>query len=209
MQVPKGAPCADDRSKWCLGAPSEWMLRTPSINGTVVPLANQIDHFRYLLSVDGVGCADRFPQLLASSSAALKQVSPYREFWYSDIVEGKHFFPVDSDFSNLTATVAAAEVDGGKTARKVVLAANDYVQKYLSDDARVCYLHTVLTTYADRLHNGGATTGCSPPADAIPYDLWFNLTRTRLVSIANGITPAAAATEYRRAVRLAAQSLHD
>ena len=48
----------------------------------------------------------------------------------------------------------------------------------------------------------------SPPADAIPYDLWFNLTKTLLVSIANGITPVVAATEYHRAVRLAAQSLH-
>ena len=90
-------------------------------------MADQVEQYRYLINVDGVGCADRFGTLLGSSSAV---ESPFREYFYDDLTPGVHYIPVRNDFSNLTTAVAAAEADGA-AAQRMVLGANAFARRYV------------------------------------------------------------------------------
>jgi hypothetical protein len=134
--------------------------------GASISMTDQVEQYRYLITVDGVGCADRFGVLLGSSSAVVKQISPYVEFYYRDLIPGVHYIPVRNDFSNLTAAVAAAEADGA-AAQRMVLAANAYAQRYRTHSAKLAYLQALLKVYAARLHGD-----CTAPSNAIPYDEW-------------------------------------
>jgi hypothetical protein len=98
--------------------------------GAAIQMANQVKQYRYLINVDGVGCADRFGTLLGSSSAVVKQESPLREYFYDDLIPGVHYIPVRNDFSNLTTAVAAAEADGA-AAQRMVLGANAFSRRYV------------------------------------------------------------------------------
>jgi hypothetical protein len=173
MNVPEGAPCWDDRSRWCPGGPAEWVkqMQVPIAGAEArLEMADQVRDFRYIMSVDGVGCADRLSALMASPSAIVLQESPYREFWYDDLQPGVHYLPVDRNFKNLTVAVASAEADGGAAARRVVLAANAYTRQYATADAELCYLETLVEGYARKLHGP-----CTPPPGALPYEQWARL----------------------------------
>jgi hypothetical protein len=165
-KVPPAASCKEDRREWCIGAPAQWLRELNISLGASMSMAKQVEQHRYLITVDGVGCADRFGTLLGSSSAILKQISPYVEFWYSDLVPGVHYIPVRSDFSNLSAAVAEAESDGSAVQR-MVLAANAYAQRFRTQRAKIAYLQALLKVYAARLHGD-----CRAPSNALPYDEW-------------------------------------
>jgi hypothetical protein len=168
-KTPVGAPCKENRSKWCLGAPEEWMREMNVSVGAAISMAEQVEKYRYIVTVDGVGCADRFGALLGSSSAVVKQTSPYREYWYRDLVPGVHYIPVSSDFSNLTDAIVAAEADGGAAAKRMVLAANEIPKRYLSHSAKLAYMRALFEKYTarQRLHGD-----CAVPSNTVPFKEW-------------------------------------
>jgi hypothetical protein len=149
-----------------MGAPAQWLRELNISLGSLISMADQVEHNRYLINVDGVGCANQFGTLLGSSSAVVKQNSPYLEFWYRDVIPGVHYIPVMNNFSNLSAAVAEAEADGA-AAQRMVLAANAYAQRYRTHGAKIAYLQALLKVYGARLHGE-----CRAPSNAIPYDEW-------------------------------------
>lgn len=170
--VPDGAPCMGRREIWCAGAPRRWVeelgLRVAGKNASMT-MSAQVERYRYILSADGVGCADRLKMLLASSSAVMVQASPYREFWYSDLQPNVHFIPVDAAFGNLTAAVRRSEASHS-SALRVVRSANAYVHRYMTPAATSCYFRTLLRDYGEHTSANGA---CDVPSGALPWEEWL------------------------------------
>lgn len=96
-----------------------------------------MNEYRYILSVDGVGCADRFGTLLTGSSAVVKLRSVSKEFWYDDLVPGVHY--IDAKDPSAVQYVHATPA--------MVHHANEYMRQYGTTEARLLVLRKTLEEY--------------------------------------------------------------
>ena len=146
--VPDGAPCDNTRARWCPGLPDKWVTDYGLKKGEYFSMIRAANTYRYILSVDGVGCADRLPALLSSNMVVFKAESRLEEFWYYDLVPFVHYIPVKSDFSDLTSKIRAVLSLSLSHQKQIVASANQYVQLYLSEDSLDCYMTVLLSEYA-------------------------------------------------------------
>lgn len=153
--VPEGAPCDNTRKAWCAGIPAKWVSRSDLlVNATErVPLEESLARYRYILSVDGVGCADRVPTLLSSANLVFIVASDFHEFWYADLVPFKHYIPVKKDLSDLLDVIQWVNDQTEETLLDIVARANKYVKTFLSTEAMKCYYVHVLQKYARLLRH--------------------------------------------------------
>lgn len=153
--VPEGAPCDNTRKAWCTGIPAKWVSRSGLlVNATaLVPLEESLARYRYILSVDGVGCADRVPILLSSANLVFIVASDFHEFWYADLVPFRHYIPVKKDLSDLLDVIKWANDQKEETLLDIVASANKYVRTFLSTEAMKCYYVHVLQKYARLLRH--------------------------------------------------------
>jgi len=149
--VPDGAPCDERRTRWCPGLPAKWVEKYKLKKGEYVTMKSAANTHRYVLSVDGVGCADRLPALLSSNMIVFKSQSELKEFWYRDLVPNKHYIPIKPDFSDLISKVKV--VRGWKVGdqKRMIASANEYVRENLSEASLDCYMFTLLRAYALKL----------------------------------------------------------
>ena len=148
--VPDGAPCENDRKTWCPAAPSEWLKKSQSYLGGVsdqMSLRDQVNQFKYILSVDGVGCAYRLRNLLCSSSVVVKQESPYKEFWYDDIGHEVEIMTTARNFEGLESTVSLLSNTSAKQHISRISNSNAYCKSRLSEEAVSLYLVTLIKAY--------------------------------------------------------------
>nr|XP_033331176.1 protein O-glucosyltransferase 2-like [Megalopta genalis] len=98
--------------------------------------------YKYQLNIDGSVAAYRFPYLLAGDSLVLKQKSKYYEFFYNDLIPGKHYVPVESDLSNLVKKITWAK-EHDKDALEIAKTARQFARDNLLPRDVLCY-HVVL-----------------------------------------------------------------
>ena len=172
--VADGAVCPHS-SRWCANLPSLWAENyNLRMGGSHVEMSmkEQTQQFRYILSVDGVGCADRLRILLGSSSVVLKQDSEYEEFWYKDIAPGKHYLRVDGNFDGFDRTLLRIQKRTYRVDRAIIRKANALVHEKLSHPTlNEAYLDSLLKKYSTR------SDGCMQPDDALSIPQWLSRTK--------------------------------
>lgn len=157
--IPSGAPCIDMRERWCPGGPEKWLNESGVFfqEGARTSMSQQTSGYRYIMSVDGVGCADRLGTLLSSMSAVLKQDSEYEEFWYKDLKAGKHFIQIKNDFTNLEKEINLMQQRSCTDEMDLVKRAQDFMFNFvLHPDMKQLYIIQLLHKYRDLI--GGVCT---------------------------------------------------
>lgn len=148
--IPEGAPCDFSRRQWCAGAPQIWAEQN-ELNLSMssrMPMEESIKIYRYILSIDGVGCADRLPALLSSASLIFVVESPFQEFWYSDLRPYQHYIPVKRDLSNLIEQVQWANSQPLDLLLTIISNANRFVDEFLGTSSLLCYYTEAFREYA-------------------------------------------------------------
>ena len=125
-----------------------------------VPRVNESEHghYKYLLSLDGHSYSHRLLKLLSLNSAVLKEASNEIEFYYHMLQPFVHFLPFSikvqherrwlSDITtNVTEAVDYARRNDAQM-RRIAAQAQELVHTHLCSEARLCYLHQLLTRYA-------------------------------------------------------------
>lgn len=173
-KVPEGAPCAHNRQIWCHDAPSTWIkTMNLAVGGQHMSMKTQVKEYSSIVSVDGVGCADRLKILLSSQSVVFIQNSPMKEFWYSDLRPWKHFVPVRRDFSDLIERVSSLYrnhlfIRDEEVRIKITNSASEYIRQYvLHNESNSEYMRLLLQQYG-KLNPGK----CPAPSEARPFTQW-------------------------------------
>lgn len=98
----------------------------------------EMQQYRAVLILDGNTVADRLPFTMFTMTAVLKQESPLREAWYSQLVPYVHYVPVRHDLSDLEAQLAWAL---SNTSRLFDIARNGALLalRHLSRRAQLCH----------------------------------------------------------------------
>ncbi|KAJ8388562.1 hypothetical protein AAFF_G00132760 [Aldrovandia affinis] len=103
--------------------------------------------FKYQINVDGTVAAYRLPYLLAGDSVVLKQDSLYYEHFYGDLRPWEHYIPFKSDLSDLLDKVRWAR-EHDQEARKIAMAAQQFVRTNLMGDSIFCYYFKLFQEYS-------------------------------------------------------------
>ena len=153
--VPGFSPCDSTRVKGCHGmgsGPPKWVKdRGLELDKRgYLSMDTQTAEFRYVLTADGVGCADRLRQLLVAPVAVIKQESALEEFWYADLQPYEHYIPTANNFSDLESQVRWAEEQPASTLLDMVQKANEYANTFLNQDGFDCFLGELLLDYMSR-----------------------------------------------------------
>lgn len=82
--------------------------------------------------------AYRLPYLLAGDALVMKQDSKYYEFFYNDLVPGKHYVPVKRDLSNLVENIKWAKKHD-KEALEIAKSARQFARDNLLPHNVLCY----------------------------------------------------------------------
>ena len=102
-----------------------------------------LQNFRAMLVLDGNTLPDRLPFAMFSMTAVLKQESPLREAWYSELRPYVHYIPVRHDLSDLEAQLAWALANA---TRLHAIARNGarLAMRWLTRRAQICHWSTLL-----------------------------------------------------------------
>lgn len=103
---------------------------------------------KYLLSVDGIGYTERLKDVLVSGAVPIVWRSPYFEYFYCGMREGEHYVAVD-DAASLAREVGRLQRDDQR-ARAIARRARQFAEWALSNETAACYLHRLLTGFAER-----------------------------------------------------------
>ncbi|XP_043254089.1 protein O-glucosyltransferase 2-like [Colletes gigas] len=106
--------------------------------------------YKYQLNIDGTVAAYRFPYLLAGDSLVLKQNSKYYEFFYNDLVPGKHYVPVKKDLSDLVEKIVWAK-GHDKEASQIAKHARQFARDNLLARDVLCYHVALFDEWSKRL----------------------------------------------------------
>jgi len=155
--VPEYSPCDSSRQTGCHGmksGPPKWAkergLQLDTSQRGFLPMEQQALEFRYVLTADGVGCADRLRKLLAQPVAVVKQESALEEFWYKDLEPYQHYIPTANNFSDLGRQVQWAEAQQPSAILSIVQKANEYADTFLNQDGYDCFLGELLHAYSNQ-----------------------------------------------------------
>ncbi|CAK9809863.1 Protein O-glucosyltransferase 2 [Anthophora plagiata] len=106
--------------------------------------------YKYQLNIDGSVAAYRFPYLLAGDALVLKQESKYYEFFYNDLVPGKHYVPVKSNLSDLVEKIIWAK-ENDKEALQIAKSARQFARDNLLPHDVLCYHVALFHEWSKRL----------------------------------------------------------
>ncbi|KOC67192.1 KDEL motif-containing protein 1 [Habropoda laboriosa] len=106
--------------------------------------------YKYQLNIDGSVAAYRFPYLLAGDAMVLKQESKYYEFFYNDLVPGKHYVPVKNDLSDLVEKIIWAK-ENDKEALQIAKSARQFARDNLLPHDVLCYHVALFHEWSKRL----------------------------------------------------------
>lgn len=148
-KVPSEAPCEYQRSRWCPGAPARWVTQFNIPTCHRLSLSEQIRRFKFVLSVDGVGCADRLDDLLHRGACIIKQQSPFKEYWYNILEPGRHYVDVNRALKDIDQTILDETTTGNCT--RMSAAAIDFAQQYLTPERHVDHLAHTANAYSASL----------------------------------------------------------
>lgn len=171
-------------AKWHIGGPAKWVQTyeldacSPSAK---ISMVEQQQTYRYVIVPNGVGCADRLRELLASSAVILLQTSDLSEFWQHDLRPYRNYLPVASDFSDLETVIAWAE-QRPRMMMAMVARNQEYADKFLTSGPALCYLSVLLAEYGKLFQpsstllrgEGGRSVDMgplTPGADTLPNPL--------------------------------------
>jgi hypothetical protein len=170
--VSSGAPCENNREAWCPDGPTNWLRQTGLKirgKGDMMSLYDQVNNYKYILSVDGVGCAYRLRNLLCSSSVVVKQDSSYKEFWYDDIQHQREFIQLTHNFVDLSTTIGILSKASHEHHLSIINHANSYCKKFLNEVAMSYYIVSLIKAYSLKT----SCDTCDLPQGAQPWKLWF------------------------------------
>lgn len=104
-------------------------------------------HYKYVLDVDGGLGSSRKRWMLLSGSVSFFQTSTVYQWYEPLLVPWVHYVPVDKWFRNLVRHVQWARANDDH-ARRITVAAREFAEKFLSDDAILEYMAVLLQHYA-------------------------------------------------------------
>ncbi len=103
--------------------------------------------YRYLIDIDGNGSTfSRFYWILRSNSVALKQSSPYVQWYYPALKPYVHYIPVARDLSNLEERLSWARHHSHQAAA-IALAGKRLIQEELQTEDAYLYLTLLFREY--------------------------------------------------------------
>ena len=105
--------------------------------------------YRYLMSLDGKGCAwMRVPWIMYSDSVLFKHETDLRQWFYGALKPYKHYIPVEKkDLSDLEEKIDWAESNQDQV-RKISSLANQFVRENLTPEKVLEDLALILTSYS-------------------------------------------------------------
>lgn len=110
---------------------------------TYMTFQQQIDRWKYLIDMCGVGWSGRAKILLSSPRIVFLVERIYEEWWYEFLEPWKHFVPVRKDFSDLEQNFHRIEGDDDLQAR-IRQAQRAFAAKYLTQDAALCRIGRII-----------------------------------------------------------------
>lgn len=99
-----------------------------------VPLSDQ-HKYKYLLDIEGLGWSGRLKLLPFCCRPILVQDRPYWSWSDQQLVAGKHYWPVERDFSNLMEVLDEIDAEPAKTANMVAETLSLARRRYTFDNA--------------------------------------------------------------------------
>ncbi|KAK3240121.1 hypothetical protein CYMTET_50013 [Cymbomonas tetramitiformis] len=131
--------------------PFRWAVDEKLLIGSRMSFEEQSE-FRYMLVVDGVGCADRLSHhpgtVLAGETVLFWHKREMREFWWDDLEPYIHYVPVAEDFSDLVLQVRWANTHPEETFEMRARAAR-YATENLHPNSISAFIHALLTRYGE------------------------------------------------------------
>lgn len=138
-KIPAGAPMFTNGTqyhiRWCASCPEKWAAAE---NIPIAPRLEMKDQqrFKYVLSVDGAGCADRLGHLLSGNFVVLRQETQLMEHYYGMLAPYVHYVPVKSDFSDLHEQIKWLQ-QRDDIAQQIVKDANQFANVHLSPNGLI------------------------------------------------------------------------
>eukprot|EP00186_Timspurckia_oligopyrenoides_P001119 CAMPEP_0182445034 /NCGR_PEP_ID=MMETSP1172-20130603/3298_1 /TAXON_ID=708627 /ORGANISM="Timspurckia oligopyrenoides, Strain CCMP3278" /LENGTH=509 /DNA_ID=CAMNT_0024640729 /DNA_START=63 /DNA_END=1589 /DNA_ORIENTATION=+ len=109
--------------------------------------------YRFQIYVDGNGFwADRLPLILLSQSCPVKQNTPCKLFFEPLLIPWEHYIPFEYDFQDLPPNLLRG-IKGGDLSRNIAIRSQRWAKEYLSHDAIISFVDTLLTQYGELLLN--------------------------------------------------------
>lgn len=136
-------------------------------NGAV-PISEH-SRWKFLLSLDGATCSERFAKLLHANSVVLKEESHWSEYFYAALVPGKHYLAIFnfSVFDTFETMLAYSQRQGDL--RAIATAGQEFAAKYLCRRARAMYFSAALFQYKELF---STKNGQNHMDDFIETELW-------------------------------------
>jgi len=111
---------------------------------TFLSYQDQIDRWKYLLDIEGVGWSARTKVLLSSPRIVFIVDRPYEEWWYQYLEPWKHYVPVKRDLSNLQENYVKIENDV-KLQQYIKTEQRAFAKMYLTKDAALKQIRCVIS----------------------------------------------------------------
>lgn len=109
--------------------------------------------YTMLVDIDGNGWSSRFPQLLSTNAAVVKQETRFHE-WFRPLVRpSEHYVPFREDLSDLITQLrnwSSRQAELQDMAKRATAAYN----QLLTPSKQLCYMHLLATEYA-KIQVGG------------------------------------------------------
>jgi hypothetical protein len=103
----------------------------------------QINKWRFLIDMEGVGYSGRLKLFLASPRAVFIQERPHEEYFFDKLIPWVHYIPVQNDLSDLNEKVEMLKSDT-QLEQEIIQNQQNFSQLYLTRDYAKFYLaHTL------------------------------------------------------------------
>jgi hypothetical protein len=108
----------------------------------------QLHNFQFIVSVDGVGCADRLEDLFHKGACIIKQSSPLKEYWYNALVQQEHFLEATqlADIDDIVRRYYG-------TCNYLQGNAKRFAHEYLGSEHHLVHLANALNSYSATLRD--------------------------------------------------------
>ena len=131
--------------------------------------------YKYVIMIDGHGCAARLPTLLLSNMVVLWPRGTQHEWWYHELQPWQHYVPIEIDAVNLTATLKWLHRHDAQ-ARHIAVSAAKFVRQRLSKRRIQCAMYRSLSqvsiTTAGSANDDAVAAIIGPDTAFESYSLW-------------------------------------
>lgn len=108
----------------------------------------QINKWRFLIDMEGVGYSGRLKLFLASPRVVFVQERIHEEFFFDKLIPWVHYVPVRNDLSDLTEKLEKLKIDIGLE-QEIIENQQNFSQLYLTRDYAKFYLAQTLSALSD------------------------------------------------------------